>query len=500
MISADLGQQSVDFINCLTHPTSGTRFELRPWQEDIVRKLMGTVDEDGRRQYTQCGIWLPRANGKTELAAALVLERFLRDKRPRRQFFCAATTRDQAKFLFNKVLAMVEDNPRLRKLVDVKTSTHTIINQATGSTFKAISSEAGAMHGSEPSLVVYDEIHVARDRELFTSMLTGMGKVDSPLLVTITTAGVYDKTTLEMEQYLYATQVRDGIIEDASYLPVIYEADADDPWDEEATWRKCNPALGDFRSIDEIRRMAKQAKQITRMQNDFKRLYLNQHTAQQSRWLSQELWDKCRVDKIDVPGPWLGGADLSAKMDLTSFAISAKTDDGFAVRCWNWIPEETALKHEKPDRVPYLQWEQEGHIEFTPGDRVDQQHILNRMVEICEEFGVREVAFDSHNAEWFFQQLPLHGIETVDAPQNYRTYSEPSREFESCIAAGTLQHQASKCVDWQIHNVDVKPTSDKTLIRPVKATANARIDGIVAILMSMALSLVGKSENKPAVF
>ena len=63
MISADLGQQSVDFINCLTHPTSGTRFELRPWQEDIVRKLMGTVDEDGRRQYTQCGIWLPRANG-----------------------------------------------------------------------------------------------------------------------------------------------------------------------------------------------------------------------------------------------------------------------------------------------------------------------------------------------------------------------------------------------------------------------------------------------------
>lgn len=500
MISSDPGQQSVDFINCLTHPTSGTPFELRPWQEKIVRDLIGTVDEKGNRQYSQCGIWLPRANGKTELAAALVLERFLRDRRPRRQFFCAATTRDQAKFLFNKVLAMLEDNPRLRQLVDVKTSTHTIINKQTGSTFKAISSEAGAMHGSEPTLVVYDEIHVARDRELFTSMLTGMGKVDNPLMVTITTAGVYDKTTLEMEQYLYATQVRDGVIDDKSYLPVIYEAAPDDPWDEESTWLKCNPALGDFRSIDEIRRLCKQAKQITRMQNDFQRLYLNLHTAQTSRWIDQDQWEACRVEKIDVPGPWLGGCDLSAKMDLTSFAISCKTEDGFAIRCWNWIPEETALKHEKTDRVPYLQWEREGHIEFTPGDRVDQAYVLQRIREICEEFGVREVAFDSHNAEWFFQQLPIYGIETFDAQQNYKTFNEPCREFESCIASGTLQHQASKCLDWQIHNVEVKPTSDKTLIRPVKATANARIDGIVAVLMSMALSLVGKQETRPGVF
>ena len=500
MISADPGQQAVDFINCLSHPTSGKRFTLRPWQEGIVRKLIGTVDDSGQRVYSQAGIWLPRANGKTELAAAMILERFLRDRRPRRQFYCAATSRDQAKFLFNKVLAMLEDNERLRKLVDIRTSTHTIINQQTGSTFKAVSSESSAMHGSEPTMVVYDEIHVARDRELFTSLLTGMGKVDSPLLVTITTAGIYEKTTLEMEQYMYACRVRDGIVKDKSYLPVIYEAGPDDPWDKEETWFKCNPALGDFRSVDEMRRLAKQAKQITRMQNDFKRLYLNIHTAQTSRWLSQEQWLECKVDELDADGPWLGGCDLSAKQDLTSFGLSCKTEDGYAVKCWNWIPEETALAHEKSDRVPYLQWEKEGHVEFTPGDRIDQYFILDRIVEICKEHGVRSVAFDAHNAEWFFQTLPMHGIECKDATQNYKTYNEPCREFESCIASGTLQHLGNQCLDWQISCVEVKPTADKTLIRPVKSTQNSRIDGIVAILMSMALSKVGEQEAKPAIY
>ena len=236
------------------------------------------------------------------------------------------------------------------------------------------------------------------------------------------------------------------------------------------------------------------------MQNDFKRLYLNLHTAQTSRWLSQKRWEACRVDKIEAAGPWMGGADLSAKMDLTAFAISCKTEEGYAVKCWQWIPAETALKHEKADRVPYLQWERDGHIEFTPGDRVDQAFVLQRMLDICEEYRVRNVAFDSHNAEWFFQQLPLHGIEPKDAPQNYRTYNDPSREFEACISSGTLEHEGNLVLDWQINNVEVKPTSDEELIRPVKGSASARIDGIVAILMSMALSLVGTEEIKPAVF
>ena len=500
MIKRDPGQEAVDFINCLTHPASGELFNLRPWQARIIKKLIGTLRPDGQRQYTNCGIWLPRANGKTELAAALLLERFLRDPRPRRQFFCAASTRDQARFLFNKVEAMVADNPKLKKHVTIRTSNHLIVNNRTQSTFKAVPSEAGAMHGSEPTFVIYDEIHVAKDRELYTSFVTGMGKVESPLMVTITTAGNFGET-LEWEQYQYACQVRDGVISDPSYLPVIFEAPKDERWDLVRTWRKCNPALGDFRSLDEMKRLAKRAKQIPRLENDFRRLYLNQHMAQTSKWLSLDDWRDCEVAELDRAGEWFGGADLSAKNDLTSFAITAKSPDGYKCKCWNWIPEATALDHEKSDRVPYLTWERQGEIEFTPGDRVDYRYVISRIVEICEEWGVRKIAFDSHNAEFFFQEIPrLSAIECLDAPQNYRTFNEPCREFESCITSGKMYHEPNKPLDWMITNVAVKPTSDDTLIRPIKANNHARIDGVVAIVLSMALSLAPEPAKQPAIY
>jgi phage terminase large subunit-like protein len=283
---------------------------------------------------------------------------------------------------------------------------------------------------------------------------------------------------------------------------VIYEAGKDDRWDLVRTWRKCNPALGDFRSLSEMKRLCKLAKQIPRVENDFRRLYLNQHTAATSRWLRQEDWLKCQVDDVDKSGQWFGGADLSAKQDLTSFALTAKNDaeDGYKVLCWNWIPHDTALAHEKSDRVPYLTWHKLGHIEFTPGDRVDQRYVLQRMVDICAEYGVRKVGFDAHNAEWFFQELPRHGIETFDCPQNYRTFNEPSREFESCITSRKIETRRDECLAWQIANVETKPTSDQRLIRPVKSTQHARIDGIVAILMSIALSLAPQEAPDPAIY
>ena len=122
------------------------------------------------------------------------------------------------------------------------------------------------------------------------------------------------------------------------------------------------------------------------------------------------------------------------------------------------------------------------------------------MVDICNEYGVRQIGFDSHNAEWFFQELPRHGIETIDCPQNYRTFNEPCREFESCLSSGKIETRQDECMGWQIANVDTKPTSDGRLIRPTKSTPSARIDGVVAMLMAIALTLAPDEAPEPAIY
>ena len=499
MIKQDRGQAAIDFINCLT-TSRGEPFKLRKWQENIVKPLLGRTRPDGLRQYTDCGIWLPRGNGKTELCAAIAVERLFRDHRKRGEIYCAATTRDQAGLLFNAARAMIEDNPTLHKLVEITPSRKQILHKERGTVFRALAAESGPLHGLRPTVVFVDELHCAKDREVFTALQTGLGKCPEPLMITITTSGVYNRHSLEWEHYDYACKVRDKVIKHPSYFPVIYEAPKDARWDLVKTWRACNPALGDFRNLDEMKRLCARAKKIPRLEADFRRLYLNQHTAQKEKWLSQEDWNECQVDRITADGPWLGGCDLSAKQDLTSLALTCKTDNGYAIKSWNWIPEDTALDHEQSDRVPYLTWHNKGHIEFTPGDRIDQEFILQRIGEICQEHDCRKVAFDPHQAEWFFQMLPVrYGIEAIEAQQNFRTFTEPCREVESCLASRTLQHEGNEALTWMIGNTEVKTTSDG-LIRPVKGTHHARIDGVVAMLISIALSLAPQEEPKPAIF
>jgi phage terminase large subunit-like protein len=75
----------------------------------------------------------------------------------------------------------------------------------------------------------------------------------------------------------YALKIKDGSLPpDPSFYGCVYAAPEDaDPWDE-AVWFACNPALGDFRSLEEMQIFAEQAKKIPAKENVFRNLYLNQ--------------------------------------------------------------------------------------------------------------------------------------------------------------------------------------------------------------------------------
>ena len=75
----------------------------------------------------------------------------------------------------------------------------------------------------------------------------------------------------------------------------MYEAPADADWTSPQVWRKANPALGDFRSLEEMQTLAARAKAIPAQENTFRRLYLNQWTEQATRWITLEAWDGCQV-------------------------------------------------------------------------------------------------------------------------------------------------------------------------------------------------------------
>src|SRR3972149_10558014 len=107
--------RAIRLINQLTHtkgPFAGQPFNLRPWQQRIVRKLF-TTRKDGLRQYRTCLLMLPRKQGKTEMAAALAIYFLLFDGEVGAEVYSAAADRDQASLVFNVAAQMIRNDPEL---------------------------------------------------------------------------------------------------------------------------------------------------------------------------------------------------------------------------------------------------------------------------------------------------------------------------------------------------------------------------------------------------
>jgi phage terminase large subunit-like protein len=291
---------AISVINRLTHtkgPLAGDPFRLRPWQVKILKQLFKTR-KDGLRQFRTCLLMLPRKNGKSELCAALAIYFLLFDGEIGAEVYSAAADKDQAALVFNVAAQMIRNaGSELEEIVgqiEIIDSQKRIVHKKTGSFYRAISAEAYSKHGFNASVVIYDELHAAQTRELWDVLSTSQGARAQPLMMAITTAG-YDRHSILWELYAHARKVKENPSIDPTFLPILFEAPQEADWTDEKVWKACNPALGDFRSLEEMRIAAARAKEIPAQENTFRRLYLNQWTEQASRWIQMTAWDACCV-------------------------------------------------------------------------------------------------------------------------------------------------------------------------------------------------------------
>jgi phage terminase large subunit-like protein len=295
-MSESQADRAIRLINQLTHtkgPFAGQPFDLRPWQVKILKQLFKTR-KDGRRQYRTCLLMLPRKNGKSELCAALAIYFLLFDGEIGAEVYSAAADKDQAALVFNVAAQMIRNDPELEAQCEIVDSQKRIVHRKSGSFYRAISAEAYSKHGFNASVVIYDELHAAQTRELWDVLSTSQGARSQPLMMAITTAG-YDRHSILWELYAHARKVKENPSLDPTFLPILYEAPQDADWTSERVWKACNPALGDFRSLEEMRIAAQRAKEIPAQENTFRRLYLNQWTEQAARWIQMTAWDACCV-------------------------------------------------------------------------------------------------------------------------------------------------------------------------------------------------------------
>jgi phage terminase large subunit-like protein len=499
--------RALKFISNLSHTKdkwAGVPFNPRPWQVDIIRELFGRMrtDDPNRRAYRTCYIEIPRKNGKSELAAALALYGLIGDGVIGAEVYSCAADREQAALVFNVAAQMVRNDPVLASRLKIIDSQKRIVDHKTGSFYRAISAEAYSKHGFNASMVIYDELHAAPDRRLWDVMSTSMGTRAEPLMVAITTAG-YDRHSICWEQHDYAQKILDGIVTDPTFYPVIYAAPDNADWLDESVWADSNPALKDFRDIDEMRALAHKAREIPALQNTFRNLYLNQWTEQATRWIDMAAWDdsvcvglvKWKELRERMRGkPCYGALDLSSRTDLTALALLFEEGDITTVVPFFWVPKEGAAKRSRTDRVPYEQWIAEGLITATDGNVVDQGFIREDINRLAKVYKIKELAFDPWNATKLAVELDGDGIRIVEMRQGFRSLSEPTKHLGALVTGRTLRHGGHPVLRWMASNMVVRQDPNGNLT-PDKSKVTERIDGIVATIMAIGAALVNRDRE-----
>ncbi len=487
----DAARKALDFfLECLVHvkgELAGQPLKLAPWQKAVVANLFGWKRPDGTRRYREALIFVARKNGKTTLAAGLVLLVLFTDGEPGAEVYSSAGDKDQAAIIYDVARHMVEAEPELARRARIFRSPRSIVLEHLGSSYKPISSEASTKHGYNAHFVVNDELHTHKDRELIDVLETSTGARRQPLVVHITTAG-FGTESICREKYTYACNVRDGIYDDPSFLPVIFEALPDDDWTRPSTWRKANPNLGVSVKRDYIADQCEKARELPSYENTFRRLHLNQWTQQAVRWLPLESWDACElhVTVDDLAGrPCWGAVDLSSTTDVTAFLLLFPLDSGrlFLLPIF-FIPQDNAHVRELRDKVPYLAWAKQGLIELTPGNVVDYERVRARVHWAAENFDLREIAIDRWNATHLITELDADALNPIPFGQGYASMSAPSKELEKLVIGKQLAHDGHRILRWMAGNVTIETDAAEN-IKPSKKKSTERIDGIVAAVMAL---------------
>ncbi len=500
-------QLAVDFFpECLCHvegDLAGKPFVLEPWEKCIVANLFGwkRKDAQGRevRRYRECLIFIPRKSGKTPLGAGIALCVLFTDDEAGQQDFIAAADRGQAGLLFRHAKGMVEAEPELKRRCKIyggnasAGQSRSIFREDTMSFLKIISADAATQHGGNTHLAIIDELHTQPNRDLVDVLTTSMASANrkQPLLIFITTAD-FDRPSICNEKHDYASKVRDGILTDPSFLPVIYEAPRAADWKSPDVWAAANPNLGVSVSLEYLKRECQKAQDIPAYENTFRRLHLNQKTETDTRAIPMDRWDACPPLAAEnfERAECYAGLDLSITTDLSAFVLLFPTSGGYAVLPHFWAPAEGARKREKRDRVPYETWAREGFMKLTGGDVIDYDVIRADINELSKRYRILELAADRWNATQILTQLAGDGLNVVVFGQGYHDMTAPTKELLKLIVGGQLLHGGHPILRWMASNLGNESDAAGNL-KPSKKKSAERIDGLVALIMALGRAMVG---------
>ncbi len=478
---------------------AGQPLKPDPWQVAyVIAPVFGWVhwDDDAGdyvRVVSELYVDVPRKNGKSTLCGGIAIYMTCADGEPGAEVLAAATTKDQARFVFDPVRQLADKAPALKG--HVKPLKDKIVHPKSGSYFQVISNVADAQHGANLHCYVCDELHIHKTPDMLETLESGTGSRRQPLGVVITTADTGKKETPYDNKRRRIEQLARRVLVDHSVYGVIFAAEKDaDPHAEE-TWRAANPGFGVSPTRAYLAKASRKAESSPADLASFKRLHLGIRTRQDVKFLPLDAWNRNAgmVDEQALAGrdTW-GGLDLAATSDLCALCwLFPNDEDGTLDALWRfWTPEDNLEALDKRTAKAASKWVKEGWLTATPGNVADYDWIKAAIRKDRDTFRVRSIGYDPWNASQLTNDLTSERANLVKVRQGYQTMSPVLKETQRLILQGTpertvLRHGGNPIARWCVDNLAIAmdPAGN---VKPDKANSGDKIDGVSALLTALA--------------
>lgn len=490
-------ERFLEFLPVTKGPLAGRRMKLLPEQREFVYEIYGNLDRRGLRRR-RIGIKSePKGNGKTGLVAGLCLCHLLGpESEPRGEVYSAAIDRQQAGLIFNEMDAIISAVPEFGARVNIQRFHKRIEDMQSGSLYEALSSDARRAHGLSPSLFAYDELAQAKDRVLLDNLVNGLGKRKEAL-------GLIISTQAPDDQHPLSQLIDDGLsgADPSIFVHLLAAEPEDDPFAEQ-TWRACNPALGIYLSLDEMRTAAERARRIPAFEPAFRNLRLNQRidAREDERIVSAAVWKlgEIPVDREALRGRRCYAAlDLSGKHDLTSLTLAFPDDDPeptFDLLPFFWTPEGQLDGRSPKEQERFRQWIASGHMIPVPGPTVRFSFVARQLVELSREFEILVLGYDRWRIDDFKQDL---AEADADFPAPLEPFGQGFKEmgpavewFAELAMTGRLRHGGHPVLTAAMAGAILvsDPAGNHKIDKERSSRSGAvRIDGAVTAAMALEL-------------
>lgn len=462
------GEHCAQFIEAMCRITkdsiaggSGEPIVLRPWQ----RKMLGHVlarRPDGRYRHRQALVGVARKNGKSALGAGLALYGLVMGP-DGGEVYSVAGEKEQARIVFGTARRMVELEPELAEVT--KLYRDAIEVPGTGAVYRCLSAEAYTKEGLNPTLTVFDEVHVQPNRELWDVMALAAGARPEPLLIGITTAGVKTDSTgadsLCYGMYQYGQRVVRGEVEDPAFFFAWWEPrDPDADHRDPATWREANPGFADIVAEEDFTSAV-----LKTPEPEFRTKRANQWVNTATSWMPAGAWDACTDERAVPDGAEVVlGFDGSFSNDSTALVVVE-------------VPAEGELPH-----VDVVEcWERPAGSD--PGWRVPIADVEEAIRGACRRWQVREIVCDPFRWARTYQVLEDEGLPIVEFPQSPQRMVPATQRFYEAVLNQGLTHSGDPRLARHVDNCTLKVDQRGARIQKDSRNSPRKIDLAVAAVM-----------------